>query len=79
MWDKQIIRQLVEGQDGHGLKYGTIVGETCDGIDVIYKGLLPNSIEIGDIFIVPHMGAYCESTANYFNGFSPAKKEYLEC
>ena len=78
MWDKQIIRQLVEGQDGDGLKYGTIVGETCDGIDVIYKGFLPNSIEIGDIFIVPHMGAYCESTANYFNGFSPAKKEYLE-
>lgn len=76
MWDKQIPRQLVEGLDGVGLVQSTIFGETCDGIDIIYKGLLPPDMEIGDVLIIPKMGAYCESTANHFNGFSPAKKEY---
>ena len=78
MWDKQIPRQLVEGlqNDGVGLVQSTIFGETCDGIDIIYKGLLPPDMEIGDVIIIPKMGAYCESSANNFNGFSPAKTEH---
>lgn len=78
IWDKQIPRQLVEGLDGIGLVYSTIFGETCDGIDIIYKGLLPANMEIGDVLIIPNMGAYCESSANNFNGFSPAKTEHYD-
>ena len=48
---------------------GSIVGYTCDGIDVIYNGLVPTDLQIGSLIIFPHMGAYSNASANHFNGF----------
>lgn len=56
---------------------GIIVGDSCDGIDIIYEGLIPKDLKIGDIFILEDMGAYTYSSSSNFNGFSPPKHIYL--
>lgn len=56
------------------VKPSMIVGPTCDGGDIIatdYK--LPN-LEIGDILVVPNVGAYCAVGATRFNGMPLAKQ-----
>ena len=55
---------------------GTIVGETCDGIDVLYHGCLPYDLEIGTILVFQGIGAYSNASANHFNGFSPPETIY---
>ena len=48
---------------------GCIVGDTCDGIDVLYHGLVPDNLPLGTSLIFPCMGAYTIASANNFNGF----------
>ena len=55
---------------------GTIVGETCDGIDVLYHGLMPYDLPIGTILIFEGIGAYSNASANQFNGFLPPEVVY---
>lgn len=55
---------------------GTIVGETCDGIDVLYHGIMPYDLEIGTILIFQGIGAYSNASANHFNGFMPPETVY---
>ena len=55
---------------------GSIVGYTCDGIDVIYNGLVPADLQIGSLIIFPHIGAYSNASANCFNGFLPCEIIY---
>jgi len=59
------------------LVQGNIVGETCDGIDQIYSGLVPNNLEIGTILMFPEFGAYTDASSTKFNGFEPPEKIYL--
>ena len=56
---------------------GIIVGESCDGIDIIYEGYVPKDIDINDIIILENMGAYTFSSSSNFNGFNPPKHIYL--
>ncbi len=56
---------------------GIIVGDSCDGIDIIYDGFIPKNLNIGDIFILEDMGAYTYSSSSTFNGFHPPKHIYL--
>jgi ornithine decarboxylase len=56
---------------------GIIVGDSCDGIDVIYEGLIPKNLKINDIFILEDMGAYTYSSSSNFNGFTPPKHIYF--
>lgn len=56
---------------------GMIVGDTCDGIDIIYEGYIPTGLNIGDIIIFDNMGAYTFSSSSNFNGFAPPKHFYL--
>jgi len=52
-----------------------IAGPTCDSSDVVsrHDHLLPD-MEIGDLLLVPTMGAYTHSTgAAFFNGLPPVK------
>ena len=56
---------------------GVIVGDSCDGIDIIYEGLIPKDIKIGDVLILEDMGAYTYSSSSNFNGFYPPKHIYL--
>jgi len=56
---------------------GTIVGETCDGIDVLYNGKVAENLPIGTLLVFPSMGAYSNASANHFNGFLPPTILYL--
>jgi len=56
---------------------GTIVGETCDGIDVLYNGKVPGHLEIGTVLAFPGMGAYTNASANRFNGFEAPDVVYI--
>ena len=55
---------------------GTMVGETCDGIDVLYHGVLPYDLPIGTILVFEGIGAYSNASANHFNGFLPPEVVY---
>ena len=45
-----------------------IFGQTCDSIDVVYKGNMPE-LFVGDTLIVRNLGAYSIGHASTFNGF----------
>lgn len=56
-----------ELRGSRSLKPYTVAGPTCDSIDVIdTKAMLPTT-KIGDILLVPNMGAYSFATASEFN------------
>ena len=58
------------GTDKHEMVDGCIVGETCDGVDVLYHGLVPHDLPLGTTLFFPCMGAYSNASANTFNGFT---------
>ena len=72
---------LVENYSGlkysyHTTKTGkninwTVAGPTCDTKDIVEEYLdLPTTMEIGDAIYIPAAGAYIQSYATSFNGFS---------
>jgi ornithine decarboxylase len=50
-----------------------IAGPTCDSFDVLYTDRALPPAEIGDLLIVPGMGAYTNASASTFNGFPLAR------
>ena len=48
-----------------------VAGPTCDSIDVVSRDQLLPNLEVGDLLIVPGMGAYTKASATSFNGFQP--------
>ena len=57
---------------------GSMVGFTCDGVDVLYHGLLPYDLPIGTILILEGIGAYSTASANSFNGFTAPEVVYYD-
>jgi ornithine decarboxylase len=50
-----------------------IAGPTCDSLDVLYTDRAIAPLEVGDLLIVPGMGAYTNASASTFNGFPLAR------
>jgi ornithine decarboxylase len=50
-----------------------LAGPTCDSFDVISSDILLPRLEIGDLLLVPSMGAYTNVSATEFNMLSKAK------
>ncbi|MBI4477115.1 MAG: type III PLP-dependent enzyme [Acidobacteria bacterium] len=48
-----------------------VAGPTCDSIDVVSRDQMLPELEIGDLLLVPGMGAYTKASATSFNGFAP--------
>jgi ornithine decarboxylase len=48
-----------------------VAGPTCDSIDIVSRDQMLPDMEIGDLLIVPGMGAYTKASATSFNGFQP--------
>jgi len=59
-------------------KQALFFGKTCDSLDLIAIQDQAPDYEVGDIFIIPHMGAYTSASATTFNGFPLIKKLYME-
>jgi len=45
-----------------------IAGPTCDSFDVLYTDRALAPVEMGDLLVVPGMGAYTSASASTFNG-----------
>jgi len=64
---------MTENQEERELFPCVVAGPTCDSGDVISKDQMLPELEIGDLIIVPTMGAYCSaSAAAFFNGLDIA-------
>lgn len=50
-----------------------LAGPTCDSIDLIAEDIPLPELEIGDLVIGRHLGAYAASTGTRFNSLPPAK------
>jgi ornithine decarboxylase len=48
-----------------------VAGPTCDSFDMIYTDYSLPELDVGDILLIPSMGAYCEANVQSFNGFPP--------
>lgn len=48
-----------------------VAGPTCDSIDIVARDQQLPDLEIGDLLVVPGMGAYTKASATSFNGFMP--------
>jgi len=48
-----------------------VAGPTCDSIDIVSRDQMLPDLQVGDLLIVPSMGAYTRASATSFNGFQP--------
>jgi len=64
--------RAVTGEDDRDAVPSVLAGPTCDSTDVIATTALMPPLEIGDLVVAPHMGAYTTVTACEFNGIPKA-------
>jgi ornithine decarboxylase len=50
-----------------------VAGPTCDSSDVVSRDQMLPELRIGDLLMVPTMGAYCGASASPFNGLPVAR------
>ncbi|MCO5570359.1 hypothetical protein L7F22_024079 [Adiantum nelumboides] len=59
--------------EGLPLYASSVFGPTCSALDTLLKGHPLPELQIGDLLAFPFMGAYTNSLATSFNGFSVAR------
>jgi len=59
-------------------KQALFFGKTCDSLDLIASEENASEYQVGDVFVVPNMGAYTSASATAFNGFPVPPTYYLE-
>jgi ornithine decarboxylase len=69
---------LVEGIHHREVTPCVVAGPTCDSGDVISRDQLLPELEVGEIVLVPTMGAYSTASATDFNGLERAQTLSLE-
>jgi len=57
-------------------KQALFFGKTCDSLDLITLEENAPEYQVGDIFVIPNMGAYTSASATTFNGF-PLPPTYI--
>jgi len=55
-----------------------VAGPTCDSSDVVARGQMLPDLEIGELLLVPTMGAYTCASASNFNGLDMARMIGIE-
>lgn len=64
---------LTERGDERPLHPCVVAGPTCDSTDIVCKEQMLPELEIGELLLVPTMGAYTSASASTFNGLDLAK------
>lgn len=72
IYDHCDYRYLTE-KDGERRYPSVLAGPTCDSFDVVKSKILLPDLNVGDLVIIPTMGAYTSVSATHYNGFLPAK------
>ena len=55
-----------------------IGGPTCDGLDVVFRGVELPEVHIGDRLFIKNTGAYTHVLSTQFNGFPPPRTVFIE-
>ena len=63
---------LAENMDSRELFNCVLAGPTCDSSDVVSRDQMMPDLEVGEILLVPTMGAYTSASACPFNGLPVA-------
>ncbi len=63
---------LAENADSRELHECVIAGPTCDSSDVVSRDQMMPDLEVGEVLLVPSMGAYTSASACPFNGLPVA-------
>lgn len=69
---------LAENADMRPLSKCVVAGPTCDSGDVISRDQMMPDLEVGEILLVPTMGAYTSASACPFNGLPVANSIAIE-
>jgi len=64
-------------KDDNKLYASRLFGPTCDSMDMIYDSIFLPELEIGDYLYVPNFGAYTNTSASNFNGFTTDVFKYF--
>jgi ornithine decarboxylase len=64
---------LAEGMDERPLNTCVVAGPTCDSTDVVARDQALPELDIGELLLVPTMGAYTSASASDFNGLAQAR------
>jgi len=67
-WDYK----LISFKEGTKHK-ATFAGPSCDSLDIMFRGKMTTTLEVGDLILVPLCGAYTSASATTFNGFHKAQ------
>ncbi|MGD0276244.1 MAG: type III PLP-dependent enzyme [Syntrophales bacterium] len=62
--------RLVSNRSG-SLEESVVAGPSCDSIDIVARDQKLPRLAVGDLLLVPGMGAYTSASATSFNGFAP--------
>ncbi len=63
---------LYEGGEAREVGQCVLAGPTCDSSDVVCRDQLLPNLEVGELLLVPCMGAYAGASASPFNGLPVA-------
>jgi len=74
---KPVLVPAKAGNDLDKLMSCTVFGPTCDGIDTIYDKIELPLMNIGDMLVFKHMGAYTIAAASNFNGIRKPNIVYV--
>ncbi len=64
---------LAEGADERTTRPCIVAGPTCDSTDVVSRDQALPNLEVGELLLVPSMGAYTSVSASGFNGMAVAR------
>lgn len=64
---------MAEDAERRGLGPCIVAGPTCDSSDVVSRDQMLPDLEIGELLLVPTMGAYTSASASTFNGLDIAR------
>ncbi len=72
MFDHTDFPLVVDNDGSRELRSCVVAGPTCDSSDIVCRDQLLPELELGDLILVPSMGAYAGASASPFNGLPVA-------
>lgn len=72
MFDHTDFPLIVDNDGSRELRSCVVAGPTCDSSDIVCRDQLLPELELGDLILVPSMGAYAGASASPFNGLPVA-------
>jgi ornithine decarboxylase len=73
VYDHADFTLIAEGADERALNDCVVAGPTCDSTDVVARDQPLPELDVGELLLVPSMGAYTSASASDFNGLEIAR------